>query len=528
MRKMKSSSNNFFKYIFILVVIGLIGGAIYILYYNNNPETEEEVENSNTTVNQDISIVENLKMGITNYDTMNPIVTKNREIVNIDKLVFDSIFNITSDYRLEPSLGKSISMTSNTSYEIKLDTSVKWQDGSTFMSTDVKYTIEQIINTNSIYLQNIRDIASIETPDSETVIINLNRYVPFFEYNLTFPIVSSRYYLNEDFVNSGKIPMGTGMYKIASINDDNILLIMNDKWKNYKTNKPKTQSITLHKYNTIGEIFNTFKLGNVDTVSTYMTNYTGYIGTIGYNKKEYAGRDYDFLSFNCNDNILSDSAVRRAINYAINKESIISTVFGYSKVVSNSPLDYGSFLYNSEELITYNQDMAKKTLQDAGWTYANNRWQKNINGYVKRLNLSIVVNSSNVDRVNVANNIKNQLAEVGIIINVVQVNDDRYYDYLNNKNYQMIITGVSSSINPDLSYFYGNGNISNYYNEEVFSKIYSVNTIKEAEKIINAEVPHIGLYRNKGIIILNSNVGGDFAPTSNFLYYNFDKWYRQQ
>ena len=98
-RKMKSSSNNFFKYIFILVVIGLIGGAIYILYYNNNPETEEEVENSNTTVNQDISIVDNLKMGITNYDTMNPIITKNREIVNIDKLVFDSIFNITSDYR---------------------------------------------------------------------------------------------------------------------------------------------------------------------------------------------------------------------------------------------------------------------------------------------------------------------------------------------------------------------------------------------------------------------------------------------
>ena len=127
-----------------------------------------------------------------------------------------------------------------------------------------------------------------------------------------------------------------------------------------------------------------------------------------------------------------------------------------------------------------------------------------------------------------ANNIKDQLANVGIRINVVQVDDNRYYDYINNKNYQIILTGVTSSVNPDLSYFYGQGNISNYYNEDVFSKIYSTDTIKEALKTVNEEVPHIGLYRNKGTIILNLNVGGEFSPNSNFLYYDFDKWYRQQ
>ena len=34
-----------------------------------------------------------------------------------------------------------------------------------------------------------------------------------------------KYYLNEDFQSTGKIPIGTGMYKIASIDNDNILLI---------------------------------------------------------------------------------------------------------------------------------------------------------------------------------------------------------------------------------------------------------------------------------------------------------------
>ncbi len=526
---MKSNGNNVFKYIFILVVIGLIGGAIYLLYYNNNSNDDEGIDDTNS-INEgdDISIVENLKMGITNFDTMNPILTKNREIVNIDNLIFDSIFKITPDYRLETSLGTSLNKKSDTCYEVKLDSSIRWQDGSSLISTDVKYTVEQIINSNSIYLSNVQDIESMETPDSETIIFNLSRYVPYFEYNLTFPVISSRYYLNEDFMTSSKIPMGTGMYKIASINDDNIFLTMNDKWKNYKNATPKTQSITLHKYNAMGEIFNTFKLGNVDLLNTYINNYTDYIGTIGYNKREYSGRQYDFLSLNCNDMVLSDVAVRKAISYAINKETIVSTVLGGSKVVSNTPLDYGSVANNTEGVIEYNPELARKSLQDAGWTYANKSWQKNIGGYVRKINLSLVVNENHEERIKVANNIKSQLAEVGITVNVVKVSEEKYINYLNNKNYQLIITGVSSSVSPDLTYFYGSGNISNYNNEEVSSKLYSFNTIKEAQKIANEEAPHIGLYRDKGTVILNSSVGGEFTPNSAILYYNFEKCYKQQ
>ncbi len=526
---MKSSGNNFFKYIFILVVIGLICGAVYIIYNKNESTNEDDnIDSSNEVENKDISIVENLKMGITNYDTMNPILTKNRDIVNIDFLIFDSLFKLTSNYNLEYCLAKSINKTSDLTYEIKVDTDVKWQDGTSFISRDVAYTIEQIKNTNSIYLSNVQAIENVETPDSETVKITLNRSVPFFEYNLTFPIISSRYYSDEDFTNSNKIPIGTGMYKIASINENNILLIRNDRWKKIKTNTPKTQSITLQKYNAIGEIFNTFKLGNVDIVNTYMTNYTDYVGTMGYNKREYSGRDYDFLSFNCSDNILSDVSVRKAINYAINKDNIVSTVLGNSKVVSNSPLDYGSCFYNKENIVTYNQDLARQTLENSGWSYINNRWQKNINGYVRKITLSLVVNKSNEERVRVANNIREQLSSVGIKINVVQVDDGKYQDYLNNKNYQLILTGVSSSVNPDLTYFYGQGNISNYYNEEVLSDINSIDTISKAQSIANSEVPHIGLYRNKGTVILNSNVGGDISPNSSAIYFNFDKWYRQQ
>ena len=74
--------------------------------------------------------------------------------------------------------------------------------------------------------------------------------------------------------------------------------------------------------------------------------------------------------------------------------------------------------------------MALTTLQSNGWVYTSGRWQKNINGYVRKLILSLVVSNDNIDRVNAALNIKNQLGEIGIEVNVVRVAPEKYAEYL--------------------------------------------------------------------------------------------------
>ena len=520
-------NNNILKYIFIVFIILLIISAVYILY-NQNMSKEEAEEKNNSTTEEAVQILDNLTMGISNYDTMNPLLTNNKEIINIDKLIFEPLINITPDYKTEMCLATSCTKVSDVRYEIKLDNNIKWQDGSSLIAKDVEFTINKLKERNTVYSANVQDIASVEIPDSQTVIINLSRAVPFFEYNLTFPILPSMYYVNEDFENTNKIPIGTGMYKIASIDENTILLTRNDRWRHIKEKTPKAQSVTIKRYNTMGEIYNSFKLDNIDIINTASTSYSEYIGTMGYNKKEYKGRNYDYISFNCNDVILQDKAVRQAINYALDKSTIVSTVFSNNYYVANSALDYGSYLYSSEGEISFNQDMARTVLEQAGWVYKNNRWQKNIDGYVRRLTLSLVVSKDSPDRVNVANEIKRQLAQVGITVNISQVGTDRYYQYLNDKNYQMILTGITSSINPDLSYFYGDGNIANYNNDEIKSKLGSLDNYADIQKIANEDVPYIGLYRDKITLLLNANVGGNFVPNSYDVYYNFYEWFRQQ
>lgn len=526
------------KYIFEIFAIGLIIYAGYTIYKNNNIQqnTVEQSETSQETEN----IIKDIRIAITNFDTMNPLITTNKEVINISNLIYEPLFTLSKDYSLEPCLATECSKTGNMTYVIKINNQINWQDGTSLISKDIQFTIDTLKAGNSIYKYNVAHIASTEILDASTIKIILDAEIPFFEYNLIFPIMSSNYYYGEDFYTSTKTPIGTGKYKITDISTNSITLARNEKWKpkSQNDNEPKIENIKINLYPTKGEAYNGFKIGNLDLLNTSNPNFEEYIGTIGFNKTEYAGREFDFLSFNCQDEILQDSSVRKAISLAIDKDNIVSTVFNNQKQTAEYPLDYGNFLYNSNEASSgYNIEQAKKTLEDGGWTYINNRWKKNISGKTKTLSLKISVNKNDEERVNVANLIKEQLEEMGIVVTVNQITNEQYSNFIENKNYQILLTGVYTSYSPDLTYYFSNGNLENYYNENMNELMQNASLIKDNnqlkeiyQKIYNQykqDVPFVGLYRNKNITISSSSLIGDIIVNNYSTLYGISKWYRR-
>lgn len=168
------------------------------------------------------------------------------------------------------------------------------------------------------------------------------------------------------------------------------------------------------------------------------------IGTIGSNLKEIRGRNFDYLAINTKSNLLSDKEVRKAINYGINKQEIINTVYSGKYISADSPLEYGSYLYNKSGAYEYNQEKSKKTLQNAGWEYKNNIWQKKKDYSTLRLRINLLVQSTNEARVKVAEIIKRNLEEIGIQVNLVQARDWTYENNIKTKNYDMILTRSNS------------------------------------------------------------------------------------
>lgn len=523
-----------FKYIFIIFTIGIIVYAGYRIYDRTNTQTND-IQISDE---KEETIIKDIRLALCNYDTMNPLITNNREILNIDTLIFEPLFTLTKDYELEPCLATEWSKTGDNTYVIKVDTTIKWQDGAYLTAKDVQFTIDKLKEGNSVYKANVANIIGVEVLDASTIKITLDQEVSFFEYNLTFPIMSNMYYYNEDFFASSKIPIGTGRFKITDISSTSVTLSKNENWKRASKEQSRIETIKINIYSSMGEVFNSFKLGNIDMINTITQNYQDYIGTIGFDITESAGREFDFISLNCQDTILQDKYVRQAISYAIDKDNIISMVYNNQKKSAYYPLDYGNYLYSLDSNSSgYNAEQAKKILEENDWTYSNNKWRKNIDGVTQYLRLKLSVSNSNENRVRVAEVIKQQLESIGISVTINALSDAQYQECLNNKNYQMLITGVYNSYSPDLSYYFGENNISNYYNEEILSIINSgissknTNGLKENYKeilnIYKDEVPFIGLYRNKNITVTNQSLLGEIVTNNYTTFYNIASWYRK-
>lgn len=526
--------SNIIKYIFIVFVIFIIIFAIYKINFEGQEEPQNTQENTVQTTQETESI---LKIGISDFDNINPLITKNEDIISISTILYQPLLELTSDYGIELKLAEEWSKSDGITYLVKLKDGIKWEDGTNVTGQDVKFTIERLQEGESVYSDNVENIKSVEIIDGNTVRINLKEEEPFFEYNLIFPIISSTQFANEDFYKSRLAPIATGMYKVSNATEESMELVQNENWNNPDNVELKIDRIIINFYGTMGDAYNDLKIGNIDMVSTSITNVEDYIGTIGFATKEYKGRELDFISLNCEDTILSNKEVRQAINYAIDKNKINSSVFSNNYYISSFPIDYGSYLYDKESSSNYNQDKAREVLEDAGWEYRYGYWRKTENYSTRYLNLNLVVDRSNETRVKVAELIEEQLEDIGINVSLYRVSNASYKNYLENKNYDMIITGVNNGYSPDLTYFLGEGNISNYENEEItgilndIKNISDRDTLKEKYKriieIYEDEVPYICLYRNKNKVIHGIRLTGEMNPNNYSVYYGFENWYRQ-
>ena len=526
--------SNIIKYLFIIFAIGIIIFAIYKI--NSQEETSNlNLENNTSQTSQKTESI--LNIGISDFDNINPLITKNKDIISLSTILYDPLLKITEDYEIENCLAEEWSKSDKTTYLVKLKDNLKWDDGSTVTGTDVKYTIEQLQEGKSVYSDNVENIKSVEIIDGNTVRINLKEEEPFFEYNLIFPIVSSNQFKNEDFYKSRLAPKATGMYKVTSATESNMELEKNENWRNADSIERKIDKVIITYFDTIGDAYNSLKIGNIDLVCTSNTNVEDYIGTIGFVTKDYKGRELDFISINCEEGVLANKEVRQAINYAIDKNKINSSVFSNNYYVSSFPIDYGSYLYSKESKSSYSQDKAKEVLEDAGWEYRYGSWRKTENYRTQYLNIDLIVDNSNETRVKVAELIEEQLEDFGINVYLYRVSNSSYKRYLENKNYDMIITGVNNGYSPDLTYFFGKDNIANYENEEITGILNDIKNISDKDmltekynriiEIYEDEMPIFAYIEIQKKLYIALGLLGKLSQIIIRVYHNFENWYRQ-
>ena len=514
------------KFLLPLITIGIFIGVTFSL---KDIFTNDVIKEVNNEIEHEVYIDE-LNLPIIEIDTMNPILTKNKQLSDVLKLIYEPLFDFDEKNKLVPKLATEWNEKDDKTWIIKLNKLASWHSGKEFSAEDIIFTYNEINKSeDSIYKENIKNISSIEKLDEHTIQVNLLEKDRFVLYKLIFPILPKGYFDNSP---DSEVLNGTGPYKYDSKLENGVIkLTANLQWWNSETFKLK--KIYLYEYSTYGEAIKAFKSTEIDIIPTTMSSWQKKFGAIGINSYMYESSEYETIIANTNDSVLSDSSVRRAILTVINSENIIESVYNGNGEVSNYPVQNNSYLNFNEENNNYDIEKAKKLLINAGWDNTYGIWKKEIENKACSLDLELLVNSDNEEKVQVAELIIENLKEIGINTKLVKVKSDEFTKRILNQKFELALVTLNLDMDIDILELLESSNEKNYakyVNDEIDNIIFNIkldnieNKYLEIYNIYKNESPYIGLYYKCNNLLTNKSVKGNINPTSWNVYHGITGW----
>lgn len=477
------------KKVILLVTLSIVFVVLYQMFSVQNKDKHIGKEETKEYILNDT-----LYMGIVNFDILDPIKSNNIYVQQLSKLVYNSLFLISEKFKPEKDLVDEMYKLDDLTYIIKLKSNVLWHDNTLLVANDILYTIDKIkMDSKSIYYKNVENIKSTKIIDEYTIKLELSKIDNFLEYNLIFPIIKN------------DVTVGTGAYSIKELEEKIIL----------SSETLYLKKIEFKKYKDLGEMYIAFKNGELDLISTKNDMYNELLGDIGFNKKEYRGREYTYLKINLDR--VKENEIREMLYYAINKKEIISKVYENTHYQAEFPLDTNSWLYVDSVQHKYDIEKSIQILESAGWKYKNASWEKS----GSKLNLNILVDSMDETKNEILYIIKNQLSKIGIGFNINKVSTKLYESYVDSDKYDIILKNNNLSIIPKLGEYFGK-------DIEISSDMQDIRELikfySNLESKYISELPFIMLSCNKETLIYSDKIYGSITPNWYNIFYNIDTW----
>jgi len=317
-------------------------------------------------------------------DTLNPLL--GQESIDTDVSMFwaGHLFNWSDDGQMIPELATEVPTVANGGISrdgrtivYHLRRGVLWQDGKAFDARDVVFTWRAIMDpNNSVPVRQGYDlITSIDTPDPYTAVVHLRRpYAPFI--STFFAMSSTAYavlpahilskYKSIDDVPFNRAPIGTGPFRVASVDGSHVKLVAN---RSYWRGLPQLKEVDFEWQPDGDKILADLRAHKVDF----------YYGAFGHQEPQLHGIPgttiylYQFnyfldIGFNTTSPVVSDRKVRQALAYATDRSAIVSE--DANGVNESADTDQAPFSWARDENVrhyAFDPAKARAALDAAGW-----------------------------------------------------------------------------------------------------------------------------------------------------------------
>ncbi|MGL5346062.1 MAG: ABC transporter substrate-binding protein [Peptostreptococcaceae bacterium] len=497
--------------------------------------TKKEDKTANTT-NTISSEYVNLTM--VKPKTLNPIVNNDKSVGYIMNLIYDGLFTIDQNYNVVPQLVEEYGIAQNgMSVDIKLK-DAKWHDGTSVTSNDVKFTIDLIQrNPESPYNFLTQNISSVSIQSDKQFTINFKAIYPFSIDTLIFPIVSEQNLKSMDSQNINNLKnnlVGNGPYKIEDYEDRKgmVLSVNNEYYGKIETNAKgiKVEIVPDEEAQVSMVIALRSDIANVSLhdLSKFYQN--------EFKITTYEGREYESIIFNYDNPFLKDTNFRKAIAASIDKNKILDEGYMGDATLVNFPLNSKSKYYNNDvKSIKYNKDNAKKYLEkvkpitDQENTRIENKsdlksqenknesssnkeqeQQKSVKEMIANLNLKIIVNKENSERLKSAYLIGLELESIGIDTTVNELSSDEMDKAIESKDYDLALIGWELSSIPDAISIIQNCGYSDEKLNNYITSLLSTSNPNQIEDIYNS----IQKYINDNVLFMSLLIRDDYIVTN--------------
>lgn len=390
---------------------------------------------------------------------INPLFTNlNDADRDIASLIFSGLSRLGPSGEVLPDLAQSWQVSSDgLTYTFNLRPGVIWQDGQPFSAADVIFTYSLLADRQfpgDPELGRFWQQVQCQEMDRLTVRCQLPApFAPFLSFTTIGILpkhvlegVTAADLFDHPF---NRAPIGTGPFRLQSLTATHAILVRNAA---YHLGPPRIGEVELRFYPDEQLAMTALHGGEIQGLllspAVSRDDLNDLLDRPELRLYPIYRTAYTVLYLNDRSHLFSDPRVRRALAYAIDRDTIIGTLLEGRAIRADSPIAPGTWAYNPNlDPISFDRARARRLLEEAGWKLEDNSTVRQKQGVQLRFSL---LTDADPLRTAIAQEVAGQLKEVGIAVSVTSLDvSDLVRDFLVPRQYQAAIFGWDPGYDPD-------------------------------------------------------------------------------
>ena len=321
----------------------------------------EKKSDTTSTENKIVTVAQGAKP-----KSLDPYMYNSIPDLMVSRQFYNTLFSREKDGTIVPELAESYEYKNDKELDIVLKKGVKFHDGSELTADDVVFSFERMKDKpgSSIMIEEIDKVEKVN--DYEIKILLKNSSSPLL-FNLAHPLTSI---VNKKYVEAGNdlniAPMGTGAFKLVAYNDGEKIEM--EAFQDYFEGAPKIQKLIIRSIPEDTSRLAALETGEID-IATGLAPINAQ--TVEANDKleliSEPTTATEYICLNVEKAPFTNKEFRQALNYAIDKKSIVDSIFSGKGKVAKSIVNPNVFgYYDGLEEYPFNPEKAKELIENSG------------------------------------------------------------------------------------------------------------------------------------------------------------------